>query len=328
MIIDFHNHFFPTPYLDALRHWHYRAGIAQQNDGQTVMVLNGDYNVIVQEHHDPIARLQAMDAAEVDMQVLTMTVPGVHSEKPQDGIKLAQLVNDGFAAVIEAHPTRYAALAALPLQDPAAAVHELERAVTTLGLRGGTLFTHINGTPLDDISLRPLFEKATELDVPLFIHPTIPNEIGLMGDYRIVAVTGFLYETTTAICRLVYSGLLEALPDLKLAVAHMGGTIPFVAERIDRGYDVYPECRVNLSERPSHYLRKLYMDTFPDTPNAIRFATEFVGAKRVLMGTDYPHQIGDLPGGVQTIKSMSIAETVKEQILGQNAATLLGLKHL
>ena len=259
------------------------------------------------------------------MQVLSLTVPGVHSEESVHGVKLAQIVNDGFADVITQHPGRYTALAALPLQDPAAAVQELTRAVTQLRLPGATLFTHVNGVALDDDAYWPLYEEAAGLGAVLFIHPTIPLHIDLMGAYRIVAITGFLYETTTALCRLVYSGVLEKFPTLKLAAAHMGGTVPFIAERADRGFAVYPECRVKLRRRPSEYLRNIYMDTFPETPSAIRFAAEFAGYDKILMGSDYPHQIGDLPGGVQTIRNMEIGEDEKRLILGENARRLLGL---
>jgi aminocarboxymuconate-semialdehyde decarboxylase len=322
MIIDFHNHFFPKVYLDELKHGTYLAKVEQNASGQTVMTQNGDYNIIVEEHYDPDARCIALDAAGVDMQVLTMTVPGVHSEAPQQGIRLAQIVNDGFADVIAKYPNRYTALAALPLQDPTSSVIELTRAVK-LGLRGGTLFTHINGVALDDERFLPLFEKAVELDVPLFVHPIVPIHIGLMGEYRIVAVAGFLYETTTALCRMVYSGLLERYPTLKLVAAHMGGTIPFIFERIDRGFAVYPECQVKLPRKPSEYLRKIYTDTFPETQNAIRFTAEFTGYDKILMGSDYPHQIGDLPGGVRTIMNMNISHEDKAKMLGKNTAQLL-----
>jgi aminocarboxymuconate-semialdehyde decarboxylase len=325
VVIDFHNHFFPAEYLAELKRGGYLATVERDAQGRDVMVQKGDYNIIVEEHHNPLERAAAMDAAGVDMQVLTMTVPGVHSESPANGARLAQVVNDGFARAIQQHPMRYTALAALPLQDPAAAVRELERAVTQLGLRGGTLFTHVNGLPLDDAQFLPLYEMAVALDVPLFVHPIVPAHIGLMGDYRIVAVSGFLYETTTALCRLVYSGLLEQLPTLKLAAAHLGGTVPFIAERMDRGFAVYPECRAKLQGRPSDYMRRIWMDTFPETPFAIQTAIAFCGADKILMGSDYPHQIGDLPGGVRTIRQLPIGEHDRRAILGGNARRLLGL---
>ncbi len=325
MVIDFHNHFFPSEYLTELKRGGYLASVEQNAQGQNVMVQLGDYNIIVEEHHNAVARAAVMDAAGVDMQVLSMTVPGVHGESAANGARLAQIVNDGFALAIQRCPGRYTALAALPLQDAAAAVRELERAVTQLGLRGGTLFTHVNGTALDDARYLPLFEKAVELDVPLFVHPIVPAHIGLMGDYRIVAVAGFLFETTTALCRLVYSGLLERMPTLKLVAAHLGGTVPFIAERMDRGFAVYPECRTKLRGKPSEYLKRIWMDTFPETPAAIRCALDFTGAQKILMGSDYPHQIGDLPGGVRTIRELDVTEQDKAAILGGNAKALLRL---
>ena len=150
----------------------------------------------------------------------------------------------------------------------------------------------------------------------------IPPHIGLMRDYRLVAVMGFLFETTIAAARLVYSGLFERLPDLKLVLAHLGGTIPFIAERMVRGYEVYDECRVKLSRSPMATLKSLYMDTFPGTPEAIGTAVAFAGADKILMGTDYPHQIGDLPGGVQTISQVAVTDAQKALILGENAVRL------
>ena len=323
MILDFHNHFFPAPYLNEIAKGHAKASATTDELGRTLMVTDGDYNIIVEEHHNPVARIAAMDAAGVDMQCLSMTVPGVHSERPAIGVKLAQLVNDGFADIIAQHSTRFTALAILPLQDPQASVIELERAVTQGGLRGGTLFSHINGKNLDDVAYWPLYEKAIELDVPLFVHPIIPVHIGAMRDYRLVAVEGFLFDTSIATSRLIYGGVLERYPTLTLILAHMGGTLPFLAERMDRGFEVYPECRTHISQPPSVTLRQMYMDTFPHTPKAIQYAIDFAGADKVLMGSDYPHQIGDLPGAITTISELPISEHDKTLILGKNARRVL-----
>ncbi|MEM7336413.1 MAG: amidohydrolase family protein [Chloroflexota bacterium] len=323
MIIDFHNHFFPKPYLLELAKGEAKASVEYDANGRTIMVTDGDYNIIVPEHFDPVARIAAMDEAGVDMQCLTITVPGVHSETPRMGVKLAQIVNDSFADICQTHSDRFAAMAVLPLQDGEASVKELERAVTQGSLRGGLLFTHINGTPLDDEMYWPLYEKAVELDVPLFVHPIVPNHIGLMRDYRIVAIEGFLFETSVAVSRLIFGGVLERYPDLTLALAHMGGTLPFLAERMDHGYEVYPECRTKLSTPPSHALKKMFMDTFPHAQKAIEYTINFAGSDKLLMGTDYPHQIGDLPGGVSTINDLDITDAAKQQILGGNAKRLL-----
>lgn len=323
MILDFHNHFFPNAYLKELAKGDADASVETDDQGRTIMVTDGDYNIIVEEHHNPVARIDAMNAAGVDMQCLSMTVPGVHSERAQIGIKLAQIVNDGFAQVAHDHPDHFTALAALPLQDPHAAVVELERAVVDGRLKGGTLFTHINGAQLDHVDFWPLYEKACELDVPLFVHPIVPAHIGAMREYRIVAVEGFLFETSVAVSRMIYSGLLDRYPNLTLILAHMGGTLPFLAERMDRGFEVYPECREKISEPPSIALKKMYMDTFPHSQKAIEFCIDFAGADKLLMGSDYPHQIGDLPGAVSTINDLAISDADKALILGGNARRVL-----
>lgn len=325
MKIDFHNHMYPEAYLAELEKGKTNATVQKDAEGRTLLINAGDYNIIVDGHRYPEARIEAMNAAGVDMQVLTLTTPGVHIETKSYGIALAKLVNDAFAKIMAHYPTRFTALAALPMQDPTAAVAELDRAVTQLGLPGAILFSHINGQPLDDPQFWPLYEKAAELDATLFLHPISPLHTGFMSDYRLVPLVGFLHETTVAITRLVFSGLFERLPDLKIALSHMGGTMPYLAERIDFGFKIYPECQGKLSQAPSQTLRRFYMDTVPYSPQAIQFAIGFAGADKLLLGSDYPHQIGDLPGSVQTIVDLPVAEEDKGAILGANAARLLGL---
>ncbi|MFT5197309.1 MAG: aminocarboxymuconate-semialdehyde decarboxylase, partial [Candidatus Promineifilaceae bacterium] len=247
MIIDFHNHFYPRSYLDSLDKGRFNTWTEKDSNGQLLLKTDTFQNELVPAHHDPQLRIAEMDKHGVDVQVLSPTIPGVHHEDVANGVQMAQMFNDSLSAVIQDRPSRFAGLAILPLQDPLAAVVELERAVTELGLRGGTLFTHINGNQLDDAAYWPIYEKAIELDVPLWMHPTVPEHVGGMADYSIVVVAGFMHETTVAICRLIYSGVLERYAGLKLVVGQMGGTLPFLAERIERGYEVYPECRENLS---------------------------------------------------------------------------------
>ena len=322
MILDFHNHFYPTAYLDELAKGTAKASVQMDDQGQKMMVVDGDYSILVEAHHNAEFRREAMAKAGVDMQCLTLTVPSVHGERPSTGIHLAQIVNDSFADIIAQYPNQFTALAALPLQDPQASVIELERAVQN-GLRGGGLFAHINGKYLDHPDFWPLYAKACELDVPLFVHPIGPVHVGAMADYRLVALEGFLFETSIAASRLIFGGVMERFPQLKLVLAHMGGTLPFLAERMDHGYTAYPECRQHITQPPSVALRQMYMDTFPYAPKAIQFAIDFAGADKVLMGSDYPHQIGSLPGAISTIEDMPLSKSDKALILGENARKLL-----
>lgn len=325
MKIDFHNHFYPPEYLTALSGGNTHVVMKKDAQGNPLLFYAGDYNILVPGHRDIEYRLRELDQCGIDMQVLTMTTPGVHIEEPGRGSELARIVNDAFAGIMQRYPDRFVALATLPLQDPEASVQELERAVQELNLRGATLFTNINGQPLHTPAYWPLYERAAALDVPLFIHPTSPVGVEAMEEFRLTALVGFPLDTTLAVTQLVFSGLLEKLPTLKLVSAHLGGAIPYLAERIDRGYEAYEECRAHISQPPSHYFSQIYMDTVAFHPNSLLFALEFAGVEKLLLGSDYPHQIGDLPGSVRVIEHLSISRQAKEQILGSNAAKLLRL---
>ena len=326
MIVDFHNHFYPSAYLKACEAGDSKVVVERDAEGQLLIVHKGDYNIVVPGHYDPEARLADMDAAGVDLQILTLTTPGVHIEERSRGIELARLVNDEFAELNGRYPSRFTALAALPLQDPIAAAAELERSVTQLGLPGGTIFTNINGRTMDEAHFLPVLEKAVELDVPLFMHPTIPVHIDALDAYRLVALIGFTQETTIAASRMVFSGLFERLPQLKIVLSHLGGHLPFIAERLALGHRVYPECRTELSQSPLDTFKQFYMDTIPYAPQATQVAIQFAGADKLLLGSDYPHQIGDLTGSVNTIQEMTISEANKAKILGENARRLLRLE--
>jgi aminocarboxymuconate-semialdehyde decarboxylase len=324
MIIDFHNHYYPDAYLHELERGDTNARLEHDAEGRMLVHYPGDYNVVARGHRDLGERIGAMDEAGVDVHAFSLTTPGVHIESPGRGIELARLVNDEFAAAVQRYPGRFAALAALPLQDPAAAVAELERAVG-LGHRGVLLFSNINGRTLDEHEYFPLFEKIAELDVPAFIHPTNPSPLGQLADYRLTALMGFQFDTTAAVTRLIFAGVLERLPNLKLVVGHLGGTIPFLAERVERGYEVYPECREHISRPPSEYFRRIYIDTVNFDAGALRLGLDFAGPDRIVFGSDYPHQVGYIDRALNAVRSMPVNDTERAQILGGNAASLLKL---
>jgi len=326
MNIDFHNHFYPPSYLAALEKGDLKSRVGRDADGNPLLYYAGDHNVLVPPHRDLTARLDALEASPVDMQVLTLTTPGVHVEEAKAGVRLAQLVNDDFADIQRKYPRQFAPLATLPMQDAAASVVELERAVTQLGLRGAMLFTNINGTPLDAPAFWPIYEKAAELDVPLMLHPTSPTGgAEPFADYRLVALVGFVVDTTLAAARLVFAGVLEKWPTLKFVLSHLGGTVPYIAERVDRGYYAYPEVRGRISKPPSEYFKQMYYDTVSFNPSALKFALDFAGPDKLVLGSDFPHQIGDLPGSVKVIESLDVPARTKKRILETNAARLLKL---
>jgi aminocarboxymuconate-semialdehyde decarboxylase len=291
--------------------------------GRTLVHYKGDYNVVVGPHIVIEDRIKAMDRCGVDMQVLTLTTPSVEREVPERGIRLAKLANNGFREVVEKYPERFVALAALPLQDPEAAAEELARAVEECGLSGGTLMTNVDGKPLDLIEFEPVYKAAVRLDVPLFIHPTSPMNSTAMGDYRLVPILGFGVDTSLSVLRMVFSGLLEKLPRLKLVASHLGGVFPYLRGRIDIGWDAYPECKVRISKPPSHYLKKIWLDSIIYDLGNLKSAVEYSGVEKIVLGSDHPHQIGDMAHAVMRIQSLDISDEDKEKILWSNAAKLL-----
>src|SRR5215470_9631176 len=197
-IIDFHNHFYPPAYLDALRSGSSAVEVTIDEDGNPRIYYPGDYNIAVPGHRDIDYREQVLKDLGVHTQVLTLTTPGTHVEAPARAARLAALVNDAFADVIRTKNGRFTALATLPLNDPAASVKELERAMRDLGLRGAMLFSNVNGVGLDDERFRPLYEAADDLGAVLYIHPTNPVGVEAMTEFWLMPLVGLLMDTTLA----------------------------------------------------------------------------------------------------------------------------------
>ena len=323
MIIDFHNHYYPPAYLEALRTGPSNVGVTFDEKGNPLLHYPGDYNIAVRGHRDIEYREQVLEEAGIAKQVLTLTTPGTHIEEPQRAIALAGMVNDAFAEVVATRGARFTALATLPLCDPAASVRELERAMTQLHFRGAMIFSNINGIALADERFWPVWEKADELGAVMFIHPTHPANVDAMSDYWLTALAGFLFDTTLAAGKLVFSGVAKRFPNITWVLGHLGGTVPYVAERWDRGYRAFKECRANIDQPPSEYLKKFYYDSVNFDTGALMNAIAFAGADHILAGSDYPHMIGSIPLMLEAIGSLPIPESDRAAIFGGNAARLL-----
>ena len=324
-VIDFHNHYYPPGYLKALQSGESQVRVTIDDHGNPLLHYPGDYNIAVPGQRDLNVREKMLNDLGIDMQVLTMTTPGTHVETPATAARLASLVNDEFAEGIAAHPGRFTALATLPLNDPAASVKELERAMRQLGLRGAMLFGNVNGVALADQRFWPLYELANDLNAVLYIHPTHPLGVEAMTDFWLMPLVGFLFDTTLAAAKLVFTGVPEKFPRIKWALTHLGGAIPYLAERLDRGHRAFKECRVNIQRPPSEYLKKFYFDTVNFNTDALKMAIAFAGADHLLAGSDYAHQIGSPRLMLESIRTLDISEDDQAAILGGNAARLLGL---
>lgn len=324
MIVDFHNHYYPPEYLDEIRRGPSNFTITTDPQGNPVLHSPGDYNVAVRGHRDLAYRLEVLDRAGVGRQVLTFTAPGTSIETPERAVELAAIVNDALVRAVATHGDRFSALATLPMNAPDAAAAELER-VLGRGLKGCMPFSNASGVPLADERFRPVWEVADRHGCLVYIHPTYPLGVEAMTDYMLMPLVGFLMDTTLAAAHLVYAGVPERFPRIRWVLGHLGGAIPYLAERLDRGYAAFDRCRENLPRPPSTYLKQFYYDSVNFDPAALRLAIAFAGVDHVLAGSDYPHMIGSLDKMLTSIRALGLSPEDERKVLGGNARTLLGV---
>ena len=272
----------------------------------------------------PEERLKDMDRMGIDIQAISPAPNQYYYWTGGElGLQLARLQNDRVAEIVRAYPTRFVGMGTLPLQDVERAVPELERVVQVLGLRAVEVSTNVNGVDFDEPRFEKFFAKAEELEVLIFIHPIGCTDGGRMRDYYLINVVGHPLESTVAVSRLIFGGVLERHPHLKICVAHGGGYLPFYAGRMDHAYQVRPECQHVIKRPPSTYLRQLYFDTVLYTEESLAYLVKQMGSEHVLLGTDYPADMGEVDpvGYIGKVRSLSRVE--KENICGGNAARLL-----
>ncbi len=324
MIIDFHNHYYPPEYLDAVKAGRSSIKLDYDAEGNPRLHYPGDYNILVPGHRDLDFREKVLAEHGVDMQVATFTTPGTHMEEPVLAVELARRINDAYGNERKGRKA-FTFLATLPLNDPAASVTELERVMKTLGLPGAMVFSNVNGVPLADARYEPLWQKADELGAVIYIHPAHPLGVEAMEQYWLMPLVGFLMDTTLAAAHLVFAGVPRRYPRITWVLCHMGGAIPYLAERLDRGYEAFADCRTNIDRPPSAYLKEFYYDTVNFDPSCIDLAMSFAGVDHVMAGSDYPHQIGSIPKMLQVLRGLDVPESDRRKMMGENAARILGL---
>jgi aminocarboxymuconate-semialdehyde decarboxylase len=325
MILDFHNHFYPPEFIAAVRTGPSKFRVTDDDEGNPVLHSPGDYNVVVPGHRDIEHRTRILDEAGVDMQVITFTAPGTYLESPDRAPRLAALVNDALAQIKDERSDRFTSLAHLPLTNPEAAVKEARRALEDLRFPGFMPFGNVDGVPLADERFWPIYEIADEHEAMIYIHPTYPLGVEAMTEYMLMPMVGFLFDTTLAAAHLVLAGVPERFPRIKWALAHLGGTIPFLMERLDRCFHAYEVSRKQISKPPSEYLKTFYYDTVNFDVDALRFTIDLVGVDQILAGSDYPHLIGSLEKMKASIQALGLAPEDEAKVFGGNAKRILGL---
>jgi aminocarboxymuconate-semialdehyde decarboxylase len=297
----------------------------RDSEGHEVLEMNGARVVtLTAEMQSLDHRLADMDAVGIDAQVLSLSAPNVYFPDAGQARELARVANEHFAEVVATAGGRFRAFASVPINHPEVALEELEHALDVLGLEGVILGTIVDGRRLDSPELRPLFEELDRRRTSILLHPMTPWGVEQMGDLGLAPLTGFMFDTTLTATRMVFSGMLEELPNLKLILPHAGGTIPYLWARFDNGWRSYPESRDRCPQPPSTYLSRLYYDTVSFHPPALRAACETVGPQRLVLGSDYPHVIGDPKAAVETVEGLQIEDEERDAILCGNLLGLFG----
>jgi len=327
IIVDAHAHIIvPEILREAAPAETWRPHVTWQDGRQFVEYAGKRISSATREFARPDAILAEMDKAGVDVVLLCPWVSLVrYAAPPAESLAACQIQNDALAALAAKHPTRIAGLGLVPLQDVFLAVAELERSMK-IGLKGVEIGTHVNGVYPGDARFQPFWEACQSLDAFVFIHPVEGGGRAEMRDYYLWNVIGNPLETSIAAGHLILSGVMESFPRLKILLAHGGGALPYLRGRLDRGFQMRPEINQMISQLPSAYLKRFYFDTLTHDPAVLRGLVEFAGADRVLLGSDYPFDMGS-EHPIDIVRAAGLGADAEAKILGGNAIRLLGLEN-
>jgi aminocarboxymuconate-semialdehyde decarboxylase len=329
LVIDTHSHILPgawvTPDPIDGRPTRYRVEVRPRGGGPVLHRAHGDSaGFDLDQLIDPERRLDDMADRGIDRQVLSVPPPFgfVYGLEPVAALAICRAFNNALAA-LRAHPSRaFLALATVPIQDPAAAVRELDRAAGELGLDGLAIGSHAGPMDLDDPGLRPLFDRIESLQLPLFIHSTNALAGDRLGRYHLGNVIGNPTEDAIAAASLIFGGVLDEHPGLRVYLAHGGGSYPLLHGRWSRGWAVRPEARARLARPPSEYRSRLIVDSLTHDLAALRYVVETVGVGQVVLGSDYPYDMAE-PDPVARIQALTeLGPGDRDRILGGTAAGL------
>ena len=330
MVIDIHTHILPKDLPDLEKKFGYGGWIRldHNSNGTANMIKNGEqFRVVKCNCWDPVARLDDCQESGVSLQVIS-TIPVMFSywAQPKHTYLLSRLLNDDIANVVQNNPKRFVGLGTIPMQDEKLAVKELERCIQDLRFPGIQIGSNINGKNLSSQKFFPIFEAAADLGSCIFVHPWNIMGKNQMEKYWLPWLVGMPAETSRAICSMIFSGIFEKLPNLRVAFAHGGGAFPATIGRIQHGYDSRPDlCAIDNNVDPTDYLGKFWIDSLVHDFDMLEFLLKKVGNKKIALGSDYPFPLGEKMPGL-LIKNSNLSKTTKENLLYKNALDWLALK--
>ncbi|HEX4899311.1 MAG TPA: amidohydrolase family protein, partial [Pyrinomonadaceae bacterium] len=304
---DLHTHFYPPIYFDKIRELPSEFSFDQSPSGQTIITYRGArFFGVTPPMTDVAKRIEDMDRVGIDVEVVSLSTPNVFFADAQYQPEIARMVNDAYAELIVKHPTRFKAFASIPMDSPDEALKELHRAIDGLKMNGVILLSNVGGNALTSPQYRPFFEEANRMKLCILLHPMLPVYTEPFREYVLGPIVGFMFDTTLAVARMCFDGMFRDFPDIRWIVAHLGGAVPYLMERMDNGWRDFPECRAKIDELPSTYLKRLYYDTVNFNPHMLMMVRDMIGADHMVMGSDHPHLLGSIDRAVSSIEGLDI----------------------
>ena len=293
--IDIHTHYYPEAFFQKIRELPGEFTFDKDPTGRTIIKYRGARFFGIQPPMTDVAkRIDDMDRVGIDVEVISLSTPNVFFADEHHQPEIARMVNDAYADLAARQPKRFKGFASIPMDAPDAALKELHRALNELKLNGVILLSNIRGRALTSPVYRPFFEEANRMKLCILLHPMLPSDTEPFREYVLGPIIGFPFDTTLAVARMCYDGLLRDFPDIRWIIAHIGGGVPYLMERMDNGFRDFAECRVKIDQLPSTYLKKLYYDTVTFSPYTLHMARDMIGTDHMLMGSDYPHLLGSI----------------------------------
>ncbi len=325
-VVDVHTHMLNEAYLRLLKKYAKGYKLKKLVGGQTGIVKDGaPFMTLTPGMFDYEDRLRAMDAAGVDIAIVTLTSPNVYWGSSKASLEAARLVNDDMAAQQKRYPQRIRFMCSLPWQHAKLAVAELSRACDELGAVGVMVLANIGGASLTDRIFSSIWKEIDRRALPVLVHPTAPPGTQQLdvAKYNLIASVGFMFDTSLAVSRMIFDGFFDRHPNLKLIAAHGGATLPYIAGRLDICFENMPACREKISQRPSSYLKKIYYDSVVFQQESLELVLRVGGEDKVLYGSDYPHNIGDMKGCLARVDALPAAQ--RDAVRGGNAQRIFRL---